>query len=131
METTGMGAPFFGSGLRCTDGSRWKPAHGRPPSTWGPRRVGGTKSRGILAVAVTIQGRPTLHGRGDAVAELPGALSALGAELRTHGWELALEAVEEGLTDDVVPSLVRLGRVAQLGDMPTFISELGREVETP
>ena len=68
---------------------------------------------------------------GDAVAELPGALSALGAELRTHGWELALEAVEEGLTDDVVPSLVRLGRVAQLGDMPTFISELGREVETP
>jgi diguanylate cyclase (GGDEF)-like protein len=68
---------------------------------------------------------------GDAVAELPGALSALGAELRTRGWELALEAVEEGLTDDVVPSLVRLGRVAQLGDMPTFISELGREVETP
>src|SRR3954449_11886812 len=64
METTGMGAPFFGFGLRCTDGSRWKPAHGRPPSTWGPRRVGGTKSRGILAVAVTIQGRPTLHGRG-------------------------------------------------------------------
>ena len=68
---------------------------------------------------------------GRAVAELPGALSALGADLRTRGWELALEVVEEGLTDDVVPSLVRLGRVAQLGDMPTFISELGREVETP
>ncbi len=68
---------------------------------------------------------------GDAVSELPGALSALGADLRAHGWELALEVVEEGLTDDVVPSLVRLGRVAQLGDMPTFISELGREVESP
>src|SRR4029077_6257457 len=30
-----------------------------------------------------------------------------------------------------IPSLARLGRVAQLGDMPTFISELGREVEKP
>jgi len=68
---------------------------------------------------------------GDALAELPGALSALGADLRAHGWDLSLEVVEEGLTDDVVPSLVRLGRVAQLGDMPTFITELGREVETP
>jgi diguanylate cyclase (GGDEF)-like protein len=63
--------------------------------------------------------------------QLPGALSALGAELRANGWELALDVVEEGLTDDVVPSLVRLGRVAQLGDMPTFITELGREVERP
>ena len=39
--------------------------------------------------------------------------------------------VDEGLTDDVIPSLVRLGRLAQLGDLPTFIAELGREVETP
>ena len=68
---------------------------------------------------------------GNVVAELPGALSALGADLRAHGWELALQVVDEGLTDDVIPSLVRLGRVAQLGDMPTFITELGREVETP
>jgi diguanylate cyclase (GGDEF)-like protein len=62
---------------------------------------------------------------------LPGALSELGAELRANGWELALEAIEEGLTGDVIPSLVRLGRVAQLGDMPTFITELGREVQRP
>jgi diguanylate cyclase (GGDEF)-like protein len=68
---------------------------------------------------------------GDALVELPGALSALGCELRTNGWELALEVIEEGVTDDVIPSLVRLGRVAQLGDMPTFITELGREVERP
>jgi diguanylate cyclase (GGDEF)-like protein len=68
---------------------------------------------------------------GDVLVELPGALSALGADLRANGWELALEVVEEGLTDDVIPSLVRLGRVAQLGDMPTFIAELGREVERP
>lgn len=58
-------------------------------------------------------------------------LAELGAELRRNGWELALEVVEEGLRDDVIPSLARLGRVAQLGDMPTFISELGREVELP
>ena len=31
----------------------------------------------------------------------------------------------------MIPSLARLGRLAQLGDMPTFIAELGREVETP
>jgi diguanylate cyclase (GGDEF)-like protein len=68
---------------------------------------------------------------GNAVVALPGALSALGSELRANGWELALEVIEEGLADDVVPSLVRLGRVAQLGDMPTFITELGREVERP
>jgi diguanylate cyclase (GGDEF)-like protein len=68
---------------------------------------------------------------GDALVELPGALSELGAELRANGWELALEVIEEGLTDDVIPSLVRLGRVAQLGDMPTFITELGREVQRP
>jgi diguanylate cyclase (GGDEF)-like protein len=68
---------------------------------------------------------------GELLVELPEALSALGAELRGKGWELALEVVEEGLTDDVVPSLVRVGRVAQLGDMPTFIIELGREVERP
>jgi diguanylate cyclase (GGDEF)-like protein len=59
------------------------------------------------------------------------AISALGAELRAHGWDLALEVAREGLADDVVPSLARLGRVAQLGDMPTFIAELGREVEKP
>jgi len=63
--------------------------------------------------------------------ETPTALESLGAELRRSGWELALEAIEEGLRDDVIPSLARLGRVAQLGDMPTFISELGREVMTP
>ena len=68
---------------------------------------------------------------GDVLVEPPGALSALGAELRANGWELALEVIDEGLADDVVPSLVRLGRIAQLGDMPTFITELGREVERP
>jgi diguanylate cyclase (GGDEF)-like protein len=68
---------------------------------------------------------------GNVVVALPGALSALGSELRANGWDLALEVIDEGLTDDVVPSLVRLGRMAQLGDMPTFITELGREVERP
>jgi diguanylate cyclase (GGDEF)-like protein len=68
---------------------------------------------------------------GYVAAGVPSALTALGGELRANGWELALEVVEEGLRDDVIPSLSRLGRVAQLGDMPTFIAELGREVETP
>jgi diguanylate cyclase (GGDEF)-like protein len=63
--------------------------------------------------------------------EVPTALTALGAELREHAWELAVEIVEESLADDVVPSLGRLGRIAQLGDIPTFIMELGREVQMP
>jgi diguanylate cyclase (GGDEF)-like protein len=63
--------------------------------------------------------------------EFPSALAELGADLRDQGWELALQVVEEGLRDDVMPSLVRLGRVAQLGDMPTFITELGNEVGKP
>jgi hypothetical protein len=37
-----------------------------------------------------------------------------------------VEVVDEGLADDMIPSLVRLGRLAQLGDLPTFIAELGR-----
>ena len=45
---------------------------------------------------------------------MPTALASLGAELRAQGWELALEVIDEGLRDDVIPSLVRLGRVAQL-----------------
>jgi diguanylate cyclase (GGDEF)-like protein len=68
---------------------------------------------------------------GSPVVDVSPALSALGADLRASGWDLALAAVEEGLADDVVPSLARLGRVAQLGDIPTFITELGREVESP
>jgi diguanylate cyclase (GGDEF)-like protein len=63
--------------------------------------------------------------------DLPPASRALGADLRANGWELALEVVDEALADDVIPSLLRLGRVSQLGDIPTFIIELGREVEQP
>jgi diguanylate cyclase (GGDEF)-like protein len=51
--------------------------------------------------------------------------------LREAGWDLALEVIAEGLADDVIPSLGRLDRVGQLGDMPTFIAELAREVEHP
>jgi diguanylate cyclase (GGDEF)-like protein len=68
---------------------------------------------------------------GEATADAAAALPALGSELRSQGWELALEVVDEGLADDMIPSLVRLGRLAQLGDLPTFIAELGREVESP
>src|SRR4051812_744109 len=63
--------------------------------------------------------------------EVPSAVSELGASLRQAGWDLSLEVIDEGLRGDAIPSLARLGRVAQLGDMPTFIAELGREVERP
>ena len=68
---------------------------------------------------------------GYATAGAAEALPALGSELRSNGWELALEVVDEGLRDDAIPSLARLGRLAQLGDLATFVGELGSEVEQP
>jgi diguanylate cyclase (GGDEF)-like protein len=58
-------------------------------------------------------------------------LSGLADEIREASWELALEVVEEGLRDDAVPSLQRLGQVGQVGDVPTFIVELSRELAEP
>jgi diguanylate cyclase (GGDEF)-like protein len=58
-------------------------------------------------------------------------LEQLAAEIRDAGWDLALAVVEEGLRDDAMPSLARLGRLGQLGGMPTFISELARELAEP
>jgi diguanylate cyclase (GGDEF)-like protein len=59
------------------------------------------------------------------------ALDELGAEIRGTAWELALEVVSEALREELVPSLDRLGRLGQLGSMPAFIAELGRELADP
>ena len=59
------------------------------------------------------------------------ALEHLAAEIQASAWELALATVDEGLLDDQIPSLQRLGRLGQLGDMPTFIVELARELVDP
>src|SRR5689334_3174957 len=59
------------------------------------------------------------------------ALEELSAEIQASAWELALAAVDEGLVDDQVPSLQRLGRLGQLGDLPTFVGELARELVEP
>jgi diguanylate cyclase (GGDEF)-like protein len=61
----------------------------------------------------------------------PPPLEELATEIQASAWDLALAAVEEGLVDDQIPSLQRLGRLGQLGDMPTFISELARELVDP
>src|SRR5205823_949422 len=37
----------------------------------------------------------------------------------------------EGLRDDVIPSLARLGELGQLGDLPSLIAELARQLEEP
>jgi diguanylate cyclase (GGDEF)-like protein len=60
-----------------------------------------------------------------------GALGEVADEIRESAWELALEVIEEGVRDDLVPSLQRLGQVGQLGDIPTFISELAKELADP
>jgi diguanylate cyclase (GGDEF)-like protein len=53
----------------------------------------------------------------------------LGAEVRAAAWELATEVAEEGLREGEILSLARLGRIGQLGDVPTLVAELGRELE--
>ena len=63
--------------------------------------------------------------------ETPTALEQLASEIQAEAWDLAVAAVEEGLVDDQIPSLQRLERMGQLGDVPTFIAELARELEDP
>ena len=58
-------------------------------------------------------------------------LEVLAAEIEASAWGLALAVVEEGLVDDQLPSLQRLARHGQLGDMPTFITELSHELVDP
>jgi diguanylate cyclase (GGDEF)-like protein len=59
------------------------------------------------------------------------SLARLAEEIRAEAWELALAVVAEGLRDDGIPPLARLGRIGQLGDMPTFISELAEYLQDP
>jgi diguanylate cyclase (GGDEF)-like protein len=61
----------------------------------------------------------------------PDALARLAGEIRDAAFELAMEVVEEGLREDAVPSLARVGRLGQLGDVPTFVGELARQLEDP
>jgi diguanylate cyclase (GGDEF)-like protein len=58
-------------------------------------------------------------------------LAELAEEIRTGAWDLALAVVDEGLRDETIPPLARLGRVGQLGDMPTFIAELAAHIAEP
>jgi diguanylate cyclase (GGDEF)-like protein len=60
-----------------------------------------------------------------------GALLDLADEIRTGAWDLALAVVDEGLREETIPPLGRLGRVGQLGDMPTFIAELAAYLAHP
>jgi diguanylate cyclase (GGDEF)-like protein len=61
----------------------------------------------------------------------PASLGRLAEEIRESASALALEVVEEGLQDDQIPSLARLGREGQIGDMPMFIGELAGELDDP
>jgi diguanylate cyclase (GGDEF)-like protein len=58
-------------------------------------------------------------------------LAKLAADIKAEAWNLALAVVDEGLRDDTIPTLARLGRVGQLGDMPTFIAELAEQLLRP
>ncbi len=59
------------------------------------------------------------------------SLAQLADEIRAEAWDLALAVVAEGLREDAIPPLARLGRIGQLGDMPTFIGELAEHLHRP
>jgi diguanylate cyclase (GGDEF)-like protein len=44
--------------------------------------------------------------------------------VRLPAWDLAVESVDEALAAGVVPSLEQLGRLGQLGSLPSFIAAL-------
>jgi diguanylate cyclase (GGDEF)-like protein len=58
-------------------------------------------------------------------------LGALAGEIREAAWTLAREVVAEGIREDSIPSLARLGELGQLGDVPIFIAELASELAQP
>jgi diguanylate cyclase (GGDEF)-like protein len=55
----------------------------------------------------------------------------LASTLREAAWELALEAVEDGIREGTVPSLADLEPLERVGDIPAFIGELAREIADP
>jgi diguanylate cyclase (GGDEF)-like protein len=75
--------------------------------------------------------RAPIHHEPVKTSQSPPALEQLAAEIQASAWDLAVATIEEGLLDDQIPSLQRLGRLGQLGDMPTFIVELSRELVDP
>src|SRR5215211_882396 len=47
--------------------------------------------------------------------------------VRTSAWDLAVECVDRALGEGAVPSLVRLGRLGQLGSLHSFVAALGED----
>jgi diguanylate cyclase (GGDEF)-like protein len=85
----------------------------------------------MLAERLTSGRPPADHFSVVTTRETAAALAELASEMQAEAWDLALATVEGGLVDDRIPSLQRLGRLGQLGDVPTFIAELARELEDP
>src|ERR671937_2890772 len=125
METTDIGFPFWLGLLsfrRGSGGTGIRPTPAPPPRR--RRRVVGRPPM-VSAPFVRILSYMAVEG------SRPAALGRLAEELRGSSLELALEVVEEGLAEDQIPSMARLGREGQLGDVPTFIVELARELADP
>ena len=106
-------------------------AQGAGTATCPDRRVGGREKPGKCSGRSGLGVRGPIHHGVVGSRPSPPPLEELAAEIQASAWDLALAAVEEGLVDDQIPSLQRLGRLGQLGDMPTFISELARELVDP
>jgi diguanylate cyclase (GGDEF)-like protein len=59
------------------------------------------------------------------------ARGAPAAPIQASAWDLAGVTVDEGLLDGRMPSLQRLGRLGQIGDLPALIEALSHELREP
>src|SRR5512133_744532 len=128
---TGKGVPFSRFRCRAPSGAGWNRRSDCAGTATPPVPPGRGKSPGIVAKWPLSGIRGLIHDVEVSTRESASAVEELAAEIQAAAWELALATVDEGLLDDQIPSLQRLGRLGQLGDMPTFIVELARELVDP
>src|SRR5262245_25461048 len=124
---TAISGFLSGGWVPIAGGSQVEPAVGAAGTATCPgRRVGDEKprqcSRGRPIVGVRT---PVHHG----TVEVHESRSA--SAIEASAWELALATVEEGLLGDQIPSLQRLGRLGQLGDLPVVVAELAGALRDP
>jgi len=130
-------SPFLLVWMLCC---RWKPGgtgrrlrrHRHPADPPGRRRKLLNLSNDESALELRFVATDADGYRVDApLPETSESLAHLADEIRAEAWDLALAVVAEGLRDDTIPPLARLGRIGQLGDMPTFIGELAEHLHRP
>lgn len=58
-------------------------------------------------------------------------IAALGAQMRSSSWDIALACVDTAISDRILPSLGALGTVTRLSNLPAFIAALAAMLTRP